>query len=94
MKYFVLVRADAPDHCVAQAVGFPEVKAEGRTEEEAIEAARQSLSACLASSKIVSVEIKSNGASPWLVGFGRSADDPDFGEYLQEIQRARDLVHA
>jgi hypothetical protein len=91
MKYFMLVRADAPDHYTAQAVGFPEIRAEGRTEEEAVEGARQSLSACLAAAKLVPVEITANGANPWLIGFGRSASDPDFEEYLGEIQRARDL---
>ena len=29
------------------------------------------------------------GGNPWLEGFGRSAKDPDFEEYLREIQQAR-----
>lgn len=92
MKYFVLVRAEAPDHYTAQAVGFPEVKAEGRTEEKAVEGARRSLNACLAAAKLVAVEVTANGCNPWLEGFGRSAGDPDFEDYLRGIQRARDSL--
>ena len=27
--------------------------------------------------------------NPWLDSFGRSADDPDFDEFVEEIRRAR-----
>jgi hypothetical protein len=90
MKYFVLVRAEAPDHYLAQAVGFPEVKAEGRTEAEAVDGVRRSLKQLLAKGKMVPVEISLNGGNPWLEGFGRSADDPDFDAYLDEIRMARE----
>ena len=43
MKQLVHVRAEAPDHYIAQAVGFPEIKAVGRTEAEAVGKVHRSL---------------------------------------------------
>jgi hypothetical protein len=36
----------------------------------------------------VSVALEKTG-NPWLDAFGRSATDPDFDEYLEELRRAR-----
>jgi hypothetical protein len=90
MESLVIVRPEAPDHYVAQSLAVPEVRAVAATEAEAIEQVRDSLSHLLASAKLVRVRIAiSDGGNPWLQGFGRSANDPDFEEYLQAIQQAR-----
>jgi hypothetical protein len=90
MQQLILVRADAKDHFTAQAVDFPAVTAEGTTEAEALTRVRQSLAALFASAKVVSVEVPVNGQhNPWLDGFGRSANDPDFAAYQEELERAR-----
>jgi len=94
MKQLVHVRAEAPDHYIAQAVGFPEIKAEGRTEAEAVGKVHRSLTELLTKGKVVPVEISLNGGNPWLEGFGRSAEDPDFDAYLDEIRRAREASRA
>jgi hypothetical protein len=90
MQQLILIRADAKDHFTAQAVGLPEVTAEGTTEAEAVARVRESLVALFASVKVVSVDVPVNGQrNPWLDGFGRSANDPDFAAYMEELERAR-----
>lgn len=90
MVSLILVRSDAPDQYVAQSLALPEVRATAATEAEAIDQVRASLTSLLTSSKLVRVEVAlPDGGNPWLSGFGRSADDPDFDDYLREIQRAR-----
>jgi hypothetical protein len=90
VEQFVLVCPQGPDRFTAHAVAFPECRAEGKTEAEAVEQVRQSLMACLMSGKLVRVDIPVSGTgNPWLDSFGRSADDPTFGAYLEELQKAR-----
>ena len=83
----VVVRAGGQDHFTAEAIGFPELKAEAPTEKEAIRKVRDSLMEFLTTTKIVKVSIP--GDNPWLRAFGHAADDPDFEAYLEEIQKAR-----
>ncbi len=90
MESLVIVRPEAPDHYVAQSLTVPEVRAVAATEAEAVEQVRESLSHLLASGKLVRIDVSiPDSGNPWLQGFGRSADDPDFEEYLREIQQAR-----
>jgi hypothetical protein len=91
MEHLVLVRRKAPNRFTAQSVAFPEVQAEAETEAGAIERVRESLVAWLSSAKLVRVEVPvSANSNPWLDSFGRSANDPDFPAYLEELQRARE----
>jgi len=79
MEQLVIVRSDATDHFTASVVGVPEVSAEGKTEEEAIARVKQALRRLVRVGEIVSIDVPVNGQSnPWLDGFGRSANDPDF----------------
>jgi len=90
MQFPLIVRADSPDHFSAQPLGLPELKTVGRTEAEAIEQASQALAQWLAAARVVQVSIPVSGTgNPWLDAFGRSADDPDFDEYLEAIEQAR-----
>lgn len=44
----------------------------------------------LGTGKIVEVEVPGNGTgNPWLDAWGRSADDPDFDEYVAELRKLR-----
>ncbi len=91
MEHLVIVRSDAPDHFTAQAIGFPEIKAEAETEAAAIDEVRQSLAMWLGAARLVRVNIPGNGTgNPWLDSFGRSADDPEFPAYLEELRQARE----
>jgi hypothetical protein len=42
----------------------------------------------LKSGRVVQVSVTGTG-NPWIDFFGRSANDPDFDEYLDEMRRAR-----
>jgi hypothetical protein len=90
VQQLVIVRAEGPDRFTAQAVGIPEVKEVASTEAGAISQLRRSLAAWLATAKLVRVEVPVNGTgNPWLDGFGRSANDPEFAAFLEELQGAR-----
>jgi hypothetical protein len=92
MEQLVIVRPDGAGRYLAQAVTVPEVKAAADTEAGAVEQVRQSLAAWLASAKLVRVDVPvSATGNPWLDSFGRSANDPQFADYREELQRARSV---
>jgi hypothetical protein len=43
----------------------------------------------LMTAKLVRVGVPDSGGDPWIEGFGRSADDPDFPALLEEIRAVR-----
>jgi len=88
MEFLIAVRPNAPDRFVAEVVGRPALRAEAAIEEEAIQRVRSSLADWSKTVKLVRVKIPVQGEeNPWIRWAGRSADDPDFDEYLVEIQR-------
>jgi len=90
MHYPVIVRTESPDQYAAQPLGIPELKVVAPTEAEAIARVSQALDQWLSSAKIVQVAVPTAvKGNPWLDAFGRSADDPDFDEFLEELQRIR-----
>ncbi len=93
MEQLIVVRPEGPSKFLAQSLTIPEVKAEAGTEAEAVELVRQSLAAWLASARVVRVEVPTAAGSsnPWLEHFGQFRDDPQFADYLEEIQRARKM---
>lgn len=95
MEYPIIVRPESTNQYTAQPLGLPELKVIAATEAEALVQVRQALERWLASAKVVqvSVPVADNG-NPWLDSFGRSAHDPDFDEFLEEMQRARSLAPA
>jgi hypothetical protein len=89
MQYPVIVRTESANQYVAQPLGIPELKVMAATEAEAIEKVSQALGQWLASAKVVLVAVPSAGSgNPWLDAFGRSANDPDFEEFVEELKRA------
>jgi predicted RNase H-like HicB family nuclease len=90
MNYPVIIRAESAHQYVAQSVGIPEVKVVAATEAEAIAQVTEALRHWLAATKVIHVTVP--GEEPgnsWLHAFGRSATDPDFPEFLAELQRLR-----
>jgi hypothetical protein len=86
----VIVRAESPDRFTAEPLGLPELKAAAKTEAEAIERATLAIGQWLATAKVIQVSVPvPEAGNPWLDGFGRSANDPDFGDYLEELNRSR-----
>jgi len=90
MRYPVVVESNSEDEYTAEPLGKPELRVVAPTEAEALEKVGRALGEWLGSAKWVELEVPvGKVGDPWLDGFGRSADDPDFEEYLQEIERAR-----
>jgi len=77
---------------VAQPLGSPEVKVVAATEAEAIAQVTEALGHWLADAKVIHVTVPGEeSGNPWLHAFGRSAIDPDFPEFHEELQRLRTL---
>ncbi len=91
MQYPILIRAKSTDRYVAEPVGLAELRVEGTTETEALERVGQALEGWIGSAaKLVHVDLPASGVNnPWLESFGRSADDPLFEDFLEEMARAR-----
>ena len=90
MNYPVLIRTESAHRYVAQPLGIPEVKVVAATEAEAIAQVTEALTQWLTAAKVVHVAVPGEArANPWLDAFGRSAHDPDFAEFLEELQRLR-----
>lgn len=90
MKYPVIVQSGPHDEVVAEPLGRPDLGVSRATEAEALEQVERNLEQWLRSAKVVHLEVPGiDSGNPWLDHFGRSADDPDFDEYLREISRAR-----
>jgi hypothetical protein len=90
MNYPVIIRTESAHQYVAQPLGIPEVKVVAATEAEAIAQVTEALAQWLIAAKVVHVAVPGEAHSnPWLDAFGRSATDPDFPEFLEELQRLR-----
>ncbi len=90
MQYPVVVRTRSPDRYVAEPVGISELRVEAATEAEALEQVGHALSDWLESARLVQVDLPDReGSNPWLDSFGRSADDPLFEAFQEEMARAR-----
>jgi len=92
MNYPVIIRAKSANQYVAQPLGIPEVNAVAATEAEAITQVTEALTRWLSTAKVVHVTVPDElHGNPWLDAFGRSATDPDFTEFMEEIQRQRSM---
>ena len=92
MNYPVIIRTESAHQYVAQPLGIPEVKVVAATEAEAIAQVTEALAQWLTAAKVVHVAVPGEArGNPWLDAFGRSADDPDFAEFLEELQRLRTM---
>jgi hypothetical protein len=90
MNYPVIIRTESAHRYVAQPLGIPEVKVVAATEAEAIAQVTEALAQWFTAAKVVHVAVPGEArANPWLDAFGRSANDPDFAEFLEELQRLR-----
>ena len=85
MQCKVIVRLESATRFVACPVGLPQLEGTAPTEAEAVEQVKQKLAAWLKDAKVVEVSIPTG--NPWLDSFGRSATDPQFDDYLAELQR-------
>jgi len=90
MNYPVIIRAESAHQYMAQPLGIPEVKVVAATEAEAIAQVTEALGQWLAAAKVIHVAVPGEPpGNPWLHAFGRSVTDPDFPEFLEELERLR-----
>ena len=90
MQYPVVVRTDSGDRYVAEPAGISELRVEAASEAEALRQVGHALSEWLRSARLVQVDLPDrDGGNPWLDSFGRSADDPLFEAFQEELARAR-----
>ena len=90
MNYPVIIRIESAHRYVAQPLGIPEVKVVAATEAEALAQVTEALAQWLTAAKVVQVAVPGEAqGNPWLDALGRSATDPDFAEFLEELQRLR-----
>lgn len=90
MRYPVIVESKSESEFVAEPIGKPELRAVAKSEAEALAKVENALEEWLRSAKLVQLEVAVGGVgNPWTDSFGRSADDPDFEEFLEEIGRSR-----
>ncbi|MDZ4170293.1 MAG: hypothetical protein U1E26_11665 [Coriobacteriia bacterium] len=95
MQYPVVVRGKSPTRYVARALGIPGLRAEAESEQEAVEKVGRALEKWLSTAKLVQVSVPGRfSGNPWEEAFGRSADDPDFQEFDEELRRLRAAANA
>ncbi|MSQ48726.1 MAG: hypothetical protein EXR78_10160 [Deltaproteobacteria bacterium] len=87
MQCTVIVRPESATHFVACPLGLPQLESSAPTAAEAVEQVKQKLSLLLKGAEVVEISIPTG--NPWLDTFGRSTNDPQFDEYLAELQRYR-----
>ena len=97
MQVPVIGQAESEDRYSAEPVGTSELRVEASSEAEALRKLTSALRDWLESAKLIQIDVpvpSETAPNPWLDSFGRSADDPDFEDYLAEIGRARSAGEA
>lgn len=93
MTYQIFVQGQPENGYAASVIGIPECVANGDTEEEAINKAKEALSQWLSRGRIFTVEVDIGDAAqvknPWLEMYGCFEDDPTWDEFQANIQEYR-----
>ena len=90
MQYPIILKTKANNHYEAVPMGIPELRMVADTEADALKKVTQALEEWLTSAKVVQIDIPGlESSNPWLKAFGRSVDDPDFDDFIEEINRER-----
>ncbi len=92
MEYHVFVEQHANNGYVAEIIGLANSQVVGKTEEEAITKAKETLAERLAHGKVVTIKMEPETPPenhPMLKGFGRFKDDPTFDDLMERIAEYR-----
>ena len=91
MQYPIVIRAKSTGLYTAEPVGLSELRVEAATEPAALEEVEKVLKGWLGSAaKLIHLDLADNErGNPWLETYGRSADDPLFDAFLEEMAKAR-----
>jgi len=91
MEYTVLIQPKRGGY-TAMIPALPECRADGKTEQDAINKVRDKVQQLLINSKLTTITITENGHQeddPWLAMAGMWRDDPTWDEYQRLIKKYR-----
>lgn len=93
MTYQILVQEKQNNLFAASVIGIPDCVAQGKTEEEALLNAKETLRRRLSEGKLYTVEIE-NGQpkteeNPWLKIIGSGENDPNWEQFQESIAAYR-----
>ena len=94
MQVPVIVQAESEDRYTAEPLGKSELRVEAQSEAEALRKLTAALRNWLESAKLIQLDVPvhtESAPNPWIESFARSADDPDFDDFLAEIERTRSV---
>ena len=93
MKYQVLLFENHEGEYKATVPALSGCTSQGRTEEEAIDKIRKTITELLSKGKIVMIDVPEPEIhfqrNPWLETFGIFKDDPNFDEMMRKIYQKR-----
>lgn len=94
MQVAVLIEPNRPQGFRATAPTYPDVSAEGPTEDAAVQTLSDRLSEKLKQARMVTVEIPVKADKPWMAAAGCLKDEPDYEAYRDAILAYRRQVDA
>jgi hypothetical protein len=84
----LLIRPEPQGQFTAQLVGLDDLHVTAPSREEAVAGVRSLLREWIEAGKLLRID--SAAGSALMDWFGHARDDPDFGDYLEEIRRRRE----
>lgn len=94
MQVAVLIEPNRPQGFRATAPTYPDVSADGPTEDAAVQSLSDRLSEKLKQARMVTVEIPVKTDKPWMAAAGCLKDEPDLDAYWGAILEYRRQVDA
>lgn len=92
-SYPVLIELDQENYWIASVVGWADAKGVGITRDEAIQRLRQYLMGKQSRGELIALRVDSGQQKlhPWMEFAGMWASDPQFNEFVAEMQAQREL---
>lgn len=92
-SYPVLIELDRENHWIASVVGWADAKGVGTTRDEAIQMLRQYLMGKQSRGELIALRVDSGQQElhPWMEFAGMWASDPEFDEFVAQMQAQREL---
>ena len=91
MKYPVIVREEPSGEYSAEPIGLTELRVSAPTKAEALSRVAAALRSGPLPDGVELVDVEGRPEeNPWLAFAGRSANDPNWDEYVEELRRIRE----
>jgi predicted RNase H-like HicB family nuclease len=92
MIFDVILLKEANNGYVARPILWPDVMAQGATEQEALDQVQNLIRSQLGEARLVQIRVdvpEEKSKNPWIAKAGAFADDPTWEDFLQEINNYR-----